>query len=313
MIMSVRELERVEMVLEGRVDKMNTKFTIILVLLVAVGLGISASVYTIKENERGVLLRFGEVVDADLRPGLGFKIPIMNEIRRFDSRVLFLDARPEEYLTKNKKRLIVDSYVVWRIKDVKLFYTATGGFQSAAQRLLAPRINEGLRNQFGERTKFEMVSGEQRDLVMYKVRDQVNEKTISELGIEVLDIRVKRIELPPTVNESVYERMRAERQREARELRSQGKELAEAIRADADLQQRVIQAEAYEQAEIVRGEGDANSARIYAEAYGADPDFYAFYRTLSAYRSTFKDKGDVIVMKPQGEFFKYLKGSDASK
>lgn len=147
---------------------------------------------------------------------------------------------------------------------------------------------------------------------MDEVRVQVNEKTVSELGIEVLDIRVKRIELPPTVNESVYERMRAERQREARELRSQGKELAEAIRADADLQQRVIQAEAYEQAEIIRGEGDATSARIYAEAYGADPDFYEFYRSLSAYRSTFNEKGDVIVMKPQGEFFKYLKSSSTS-
>lgn len=291
---------------------MNTKITLAIVLIALALLGVSSAVYTIKENERGVLLQFGEVVDADLQPGLGFKIPVMNEIRRFDSRVLMLDARQEEYLTKNKKRLIVDSYVIWRIKDVKLFYTATGGFQSAAQRLLAPRVNEGLRNKFGERTKFELVSGDNRDEVMDEVRVQVNEKTVSELGIEVLDIRVKRIELPPTVNESVYERMRAERQREARELRSQGKELAEAIRADADLQQRVIQAEAYEQAEIIRGEGDATSARIYAEAYGADPDFYEFYRSLSAYRSTFNEKGDVIVMKPQGEFFKYLKSSSTS-
>ncbi|MBL4865021.1 MAG: protease modulator HflC [Pseudomonadales bacterium] len=290
---------------------MNAKLTLVIVLLGVIALGVSSSIYTIKENERGVLLRFGEVVDADLKAGLGFKIPVMNEIRRFDSRVLILDARPEEYLTKNKKRLIVDSYVVWRIENVKLFYTATGGFQSAAQRLLAPRVNEGLRNKFGERTKFELVSGKSRDELMNEVRIQVNEKTFSELGIGVLDIRVKRIELPPTVNESVYERMRAERQREARELRSQGKELAEAIRADADLQQRVIQAEAYEQAEIVRGEGDAISARIYAEAYGADTSFYEFYRTLSAYRETFKDKGDVIVMKPQGEFFKYLKSSSS--
>jgi len=292
---------------------MNSKFTLLIIVLALVGLGLSSSIYTIKENERGVMLKFGEVIKNDLQPGLGFKLPFMNEIRRFDSRVLVLDARPEEYLTKNKKRLIVDSYVMWKIDNVKRFYTATGGYQATAQRLLAPRVNEGLRNKFGERTKFDLVSGDKRDQLMDEVRIEVNRKAKDELGIVVLDIRVKRIELPPSVNESVYERMRAERQREARELRSEGKELAEGIRADADRQQRVIQADAYEQAEIVRGEGDATAARIYAKAYGSDPDFYKFTRSLSAYRTTFRDKGDVIVMNPKGEFFDFMRDSKGGK
>jgi modulator of FtsH protease HflC len=265
----------------------------------------SQASYVVKETERAVVLKFGEIVEADVQPGLHFKIPVMNEVKKFDARILTMDSRPQRYLTLEKKAVIVDSYVKWRIESVDKFYTATSGDEVIANRVLSSRVDTGLRNQFGERTMHEVVSGE-RDLLMNELRDSLNEVAISELGITIVDIRVKRIDLPPDVSESVYQRMRAEREREAREHRSKGLELAEGIRADADRQKVVLEAEAYRDAEMIRGDGDADAAQIYAEVYQQDPEFYEFYRSLQAYRQSFSSQGDIFVVKPDSEFFKYL-------
>lgn len=286
---------------------MNSRSMTVLIVLALLALLASSTMFTIKQSERGVLLQFGEIVRADLQPGLHFKFPVAQESRIFDGRVRVIEMRQEEYLTQEKKRLIVDSYVIWRIQDVAKFYTATGGgLESRVQQLLSPRVNEGLRNQFGERTVYEVVAGEREELVL-DLSKTINERAREGMGIEVVEIRVKRIELPSNVSGSVYERMRAEREREARGHRSRGNELAEGIRADADRQRTVILATAYRQAEELRGEGDALSASIYASAYQKDAEFYNFYRSMDAYRSVFNDKRDIMVVKPDGEFFQYLK------
>ncbi|WP_415889111.1 protease modulator HflC [Neptuniibacter sp. SY11_33] len=277
-------------------------FVIIFAVLVLVG---QSSLYIVKETERAVLLKFGEVSDADVGPGLHFKIPIVNKVRKFDSRILTLDARPQAYLTLEKKRLIVDSFVKWRVKDVQKYYTATSGDEFNAANLLSQRVDAALRNQFGARTVTEVVSGEREEL-MRKLISEISPVVIDKLGVEVVDVRVKRIDLPQEVSESVYDRMRTEREREARELRSRGKELAEGIRADADRQKTVIEAEAYRESEEIRGEGDAVAAKNYAEAYSENPEFYSFYRSLQAYRESFGQSGDVLVLKPDSDFFKYL-------
>jgi len=288
---------------------MSPKSLVTLLVLVVLVLVASGVFYTVQQNQRGVLLKFGEVVNSDLEPGLHFKFPVVHEPRLFDGRILSLDLPPQEYITQEQKRLIVDSFVMWKIANVERYFTATGGgLQEQAQRLLAPRVNEGLRNEFGERTVIEVVSG-QREELMDTLTQQVSVKTLVELGIEVVDIRVKKIELPPSVRASVYDRMRAEREREAREHRSKGKELAEGIRADADRQRTVILAEAYRQAQETRGGGDAKSAAIYANAYTRNPEFYQFYRSLDAYRGVFSNKRDVIVLGPEGEFFDYMKSA----
>ena len=275
----------------------------VLVLLV-----LSKSVYIIKETQRGVKLQFGEVVDPDLRPGLHFKIPFVNTVRTFDARVQTLDTRPQAFLTLEKKRLIVDSYVKWRISDVEKYYTATSGDSFRASDLLSTRIETSLRDQFGMRTLNEVVSGEREEL-MDAVINTLSDIAQRELGLAVIDVRVKRIDLPPEVSSSVYQRMRTERERLARELRSRGKELAEGIRADADRQSTVILADAYRDSEVIRGEGDAEAAQIYASAYERDPEFYSFYRSLSAYRESFASGSDVLLLKPDSEFFRYLQGS----
>ena len=281
---------------------MNTKSLITLLLLGVVALVGSMCLYTVGQHQRAILLQFGQIVEDDLAPGLHTKLP-WQEPRLFDGRVMSLDLRPEEYLTQEKKRLIVDSFVMWRIADVTKFFTSTGGgLESRTQALLSPRVNEGLRNKFGERSVFDVVSGE-REVLMVELTKEINVQTLEEFGVEIVDIRVKRIDLPPSVSGSVYQRMRAERQREAREHRSQGNELAEGIRADADKQRTVILAEAFNSAETIRGDGDAESASIYANAYTQDKKFYGFYRSLQSYRTAFKDKGDVLVLEPKGDFF----------
>ncbi|MBY4677060.1 protease modulator HflC [Marinobacterium arenosum] len=271
-------------------------------LVVLIG---SKAVYIVKETERAVLLKFGEIVNADVAPGLHFKVPFINVVRKFDSRVLTLDARPQAYLTLEKKRLIVDSFIKWRVADVQKYYTATSGDEFRAAELLSTRVEGELRNQFGERTLTEVVSGE-REEVMTDVIANLSKIAQAELGVAVMDVRIKRIDLPPEVSNSVYERMRTERERLARELRSRGKELAEGIRADADRQQTVIKAEAYREAEQARGEGDALAAKIYADAYNQNPEFYSFHRSLQAYRNSFGRSNDVLLLKPDSDFFKYL-------
>jgi membrane protease subunit HflC len=287
---------------------MNNKlFTVVLSLMIALVVA-SNTLFIVKETERGVMLKFGKVIQDDLQPGLQFKMPMMHEVRKFDGRVLTLDARPERFLTVEKKGMIVDSFAKWHIKDVRTFYTSTNGEESRAERLLAQRINEGLRNQFAQRTLHEVVSGE-RDQLMAALMEQLNKVANTELGIEVVDVRVKRIDLPDQVSESVFNRMASEREREAREHRSKGKEQAEVIRADADRQRTILEAEAYRDSELVRGEGDAKAAAIYANAYNQDAEFYSFVRSLTAYKQTFQNKGDVLLVDPDGDFFRYLKDS----
>ena len=287
---------------------MTTRTLVTLIgLFVALVLA-SSTLFVVKETERAIMLQFGEVVQFDIQPGLHVKVPFVNTVRIFDARVLTLDARPQRYLTLEKKALIVDSFVKWRIDDVAVYYTSTSGDEFTAAKLLASRVDTGLRNQFGERTLTEVVSGE-RDELMAELLEELNQLVKTEFGIEVVDVRVKRIDLPQEVSESVYGRMRTERESEAREIRSKGKEFAEGKRADADRQETVIEANAYRDAELVRGDGDAKAAAIYAKAFNKDPEFYSFYRSLDAYRKTFRAGGDVMLLEPDSEFFKYMNQS----
>ena len=264
------------------------------------------TVFIVKQTERAVMLRFGELVNADIEPGLHYKIPWMNTVRVFDARIQTEDSTPERFLTLEQKALEVDSYAKWRIVDVGQFYVSTRGNVATAGSLLAERINDGLRDQIGNRNLQEVVAGE-RDQLMLDLTAELNESTAADIGIEVVDVRVKRIDLPDDVRSSVYERMITERNREAQELRSRGEELAIGIRADADRQAVIFEAEAYRDAERIRGEGDAEATSVYAEAYTRDPEFYAFTRSLNSYRETFSSKGDVLLLDPDSDYFKYLK------
>ena len=269
---------------------------------------ISQSIYVVSEIERAVKLRFGEIVEFDVQPGLHFKWPIVNTIKYFDGRILTLDAVPQRYLTSEKKALMVDSFIKWRIKDVAKYFTTTGGDEERAKRLLSQRVDTGLRNEFGIRTVKEVVSGE-RDQLMNSLASSLDVIAQQELGVEVIDLRVKKIDLPAEVSDSVYNRMRTERERLARELRAQGNEVAEKIRATADKDKTIILADAYREAEETRGSGDANATATYAEAYTKDPEFYDFTRSLKAYQSTFQSKGDILIIDPDSDFFKYLDNS----
>lgn len=266
-------------------------------------------VFVVYEFDKVVLLKFGKLVQADISPGLHLRWPFMDQVRRFDGRILTLDTRAERYPTVEKKSVMVDLYAHWRIIDVARYYTATGGDEARAELLISQRINEGLRNQFGSRTLHEVVSGE-RDALMVDMTKKLTDITTGELGIEVVDVRVKRIELPDEVSVDVYNRMNSERAREARKHRSEGKEIAEGIRADADRQKIVLEAEAYREAEKMRGQGDAESTAIYAAAFNKDPEFYNFTRSLQAYRSSFDGKNDLLVLDPNNAFFNYLKNPD---
>lgn len=282
----------------------NRNLAIILALFGVVFIAFN-TLFVVKETERAVMLKFGRVVEADLPPGLHLKMPFVNTVAKFDARLLTLDAQPQRFLTVEKKAVIVDSYAKWRISDVSKYYTATNGEELRAQSLLSQRINTGLRNEFGERTMHEVISGE-RDQLMIDLVQSLDQLTESEFGIELVDVRVKRIDLPEQVSQSVFNRMTSEREREAREHRSKGKELAEGIRAAADRDKVVIESDAYRDAELIRGEGDAEAANIYAKAYNQDAEFYAFMRSLQAYRESFANKGDVMLVEPDSAFFRYL-------
>jgi len=274
---------------------------VVLVLLI----GASSSLFVVSEFERGVKLQFGKLVEADIQPGLHVKIPFVDNVRIFDARILTVDAQPASFFTIEKKRLIVDSYAKCRIANVETYYKATGGVESVAHNRLANRVNNGLRNQFGTRTLHEVVSGE-RDLLMKNITAELNDSVLDSLGIEVVDVRVKRIDLPQEVSSQVFRRMTAERDKEANELRSTGKERAEKIRASADRERTIEVANAYRDSEKLRGEGDAKAAAIYSEAYQQDPEFYSFMRSLNAYKSAFSNKGDIMLVDPGSDFFKYL-------
>ncbi len=284
---------------------MQGKSTAIVVVILIALLGLASSVYTVKENEKAVKLRFGEVVESNVPPGIHLKIPFVNQIRKFDGRVQTLNASPERYLTIEKKSLIVDSYAKWRISNVQKFYTATNGDEMRANALLSQRINAGLRNEFGALDMHEVVSGK-RDELMESLTKKINKVAQDQFGIEVIDIRVKQVELPKDVRQSVFDRMNTEREREAREHRSRGREMAEGIRAAADREKIIIESDAYRDAEIIKGGGDAAASEIYANAYKKHAEFYSFWRSLKAYEESFKDKADILVVKPDGEFFRYF-------
>ena len=272
---------------------------------------LTQSIFVVKETERAVKLRFGEIVEYDVEPGLHFKVPVVNTVRKFDARILTLDAAPQSYLTSEKKALTVDSFVKWRVSDVAKYYTTSGGDEERLRRLLIQRVDAGLRNEFGTRTVKEVVSG-QRDELMDKLSNQLNLIAKDELGVEVIDLRVKKIDLPPEVSESVFNRMRTERERLAKELRAQGNEVAEKIRATADKDKTIILADAYREAEEIKGNGDATATATYANAYSKDPEFYDFTRSLKAYESTFESKSDILLINPDSDFFKYLDDSKAT-
>lgn len=267
------------------------------------------AIYVVRETERAILLRFGDVQEADIAPGLHFKLPWINTVRKFDARVLTVTADAQRYLTLEQKALVVDSFAKWRIVDVEKYYTATTGSETYTNNLLAQRINNGLRNKFGERDLQEVVSG-QRDLLMEELTRELNLSTAEEYGIEVIDVRVKQIELPVDVRSSVYERMTSERQREAQQLRSRGNELAIGIEADADRQEAVLLVEAYRDAERIRGEGDAQAAATYASAYTQNEEFYAFTRSIDSYQQSFSSKSDILLIDPDSDYFKYLRASE---
>tara|TARA_R110001606_G_scaffold327661_4_gene474638 strand:+ start:559 stop:1425 length:867 start_codon:yes stop_codon:yes gene_type:complete len=269
----------------------------------------SDAVYIVKQTERAILLRFGQIVEADIAPGLHFKMPWVNTVRKFDGRVLTVTADAQRYLTLEQKALVVDSFAKWRIVDVEKYYTSSSGEESRTSNLLQQRINDGLRNKFGERDLQEVVSG-QRDLLMEELTRELNLSTAEEYGIEVIDVRVKQIELPLDVRASVYERMTSERQREAQQLRSRGNELAIGIEADADRQEAVLLVEAYRDSETIRGEGDAQAAATYANAYSKNEEFYAFTRSINSYQESFSNKGDILLVDPDSEYFKYLRASE---
>lgn len=284
---------------------MNLRNLIVIIIAVLIVYVVMASVYTVHQTERAILLRFGAVSQADVAAGLHFKWPIADEINKADGRVLTLDSPAETYFTLEKKPLIVDSYAKWRINNVLRFYEATRFDESVGERILQERINEGLRNEISKRDMHEVVSGE-RDQLMDNLTNDLNRVMEQAAGIEVLDVRVKRIDLPTQVSTAVYDRMNSERQIEARQYRATGRELAAGIRADAERQTVVIKAQAYRQAEQIRGDGDARAASVYAAAFTKDPDFYQFYRSINAYTNVFKDKSDMLVLDPKSEFFRYL-------
>lgn len=283
----------------------------IVVAVILVLLGVN-SVFVVSEGQNALLLQFGRIVRGDYQPGLHFKIPLVQQAVHFDNRILSLDAQPERYFTSEKKSVNVDFYVKWRIVDNGLYYRSTGGDQLQAAQRLTPIVKDALRFEFNSRTLNELIAGG-RNEVTDRVREITDASSRRNLGISVVDVRIKRIDLPDEVSESVYKRMRAERSQLANELRYTGQQAAETIKADADRQAQVVKAEAERDAAKVKGEGDAQAAAIYAQAYGQDPEFFAFYRSLAAYRTSFKDGKGVLVLRPDSEFLKYFSDGASSK
>ena len=284
---------------------MMTQKTLIIVLVGIIAI-LWSTVFFVKETERAMVFQLGEIKRDDLKPGLHLMIPFINNVRKFDARILTMDAQPERYLTSEKKNVEVDFFVKWKIQDVKRYYKASLGDRARAEARITQIVKDELKNQFGIRTIQQAISGE-RDEIMSTLEVK-SQALADQLGIKLVDVRISRIELPTQVSDSVYERMRAERSRTAKDFRARGKEMAEKIRAEADKKRTVIIAEAYKKAETERGLGDAKSAKIYANAYNKDPEFYSFTRSLNAYIQTFQGKNDVLVVEPDSEFFKYFKG-----
>lgn len=268
----------------------------------------SASFFTVKETEKAILFKWGEIVKYDYEPGLHMMFPFINNVMKVDKRIQIFDARPKRYLTKEKKNVIVDSFIEWRISNEKDFYTSMRGNIGNAEDRISTIVSEGLLAQFAKRTIKEVISGERSEIM-----DNINviaNKEVKNFGIEIVDVRIKRIDLPPKVSNSVFQRMETERQRIAKDFRSRGREQATIIRADAEKQRTVIVAEAFKKAEEIRGEGDAESADIYAKAYNQNKEFFTFYRSLNAYKESFGSSSDMMVLEPGSDFFNYFKKSE---
>jgi membrane protease subunit HflC len=280
----------------------NMIWIVLLVIVTAVG---SSAVYYVDEREKALVFQFGEIVRSTDEPGFHFKTPLINNVKFFDARVQTMDSDPELYLTQAKKNLVVDSFVKWRITDAAAYYTTLGGLASNARNRLAQRVNDALRREFGNRSVQQVISGDRVEIMDF-VRKTTDEE-ITSLGIEVLDVRLKRVDLDPDISERVYQRMEAERSRVAKDLRARGAEAAERITANADRQRAIILANAQQGAQEVKGQGDAEATGIYADAFNRDREFYRLYRSLNAYRTTFSSPDNLLVIKPDSEFFRYFK------
>ena len=291
---------------------MSPRINLLGAIVATVLVVLAMSIFTVDQRQYALVFQLGEVKRVITEPGLNFKIPMIQNVRYFEKRIITLDNNePERFITSEKKNVLVDSFIKWRIVDPKLYYISVGGDEARAKIRLNQTVNAGLREEFGKRTVHDVVSGE-RDKIMNQMREKadIDARTI---GIQIVDVRIKRVELPNEVSDSVYRRMEAERKRVANELRSEGSAEAEKIRADADRQREVIIAEAYRDAQKAKGEGDAKATSIYAQAFAPNPEFYAFYRSLEAYRGSFRNKTDVLVVEPNSEFFKYMKNSGHDK
>ncbi len=295
---------------------MSPRFNFLGAVVATILVVMAMSMFTVDQRQYALVFQLGEVKRVIDEPGLYFKVPMVQNVRYFEKRIMTMDnAEPERFITSEKKNVLVDSYIKWRIVDPKLYYVSVSGDESRAKTRLNQTVNAGLREEFGKRTVHDVVSGERT-----KIMEQMREKADSDartIGVQIVDVRVKRVELPTEVSDAVYRRMEAERKRVANELRSEGSAEAEKIRADADRQREIIIADAYRDAQKIKGEGDAKATSIYAQAFGQNPEFYAFYRSLEAYRGSFKNKSDVLVVEPNSDFFKYMKsggrGSDKAK
>ncbi len=284
----------------------------IVVIVIAVLVFIfSTATYTVDERETAIKFRFKEIVQTDIKPGLHFKLPFVNTVEKFSTLILTLDAKPDDFLTFEKKEVEVDFFVKWKIDNVDTFYRATRGDLQRAQNRLESIMKDGLRNEFSTRTIQEAITGE-RGEIMSALKDKA-EVPARQLGIKIIDARVSKIDFTDSVSDSIYQRMRSERQRVAQDFRSRGLAEGEKIRAEADRRATIIEADAYREAEKVRGDGDAKSAKIYADAYGADPEFYAFYRSLGAYKKSLGGGGDIMVIEPDAEFFKYFRNQSGQQ
>jgi membrane protease subunit HflC len=283
---------------------MSPRFNLLLIIVIVAAIVVRMSVFTVDEREHAIKFQFSEIVKADYEPGLHLKVPFVNNVLRFPNRILNNDFAEERFLTGEKKNLIVDYFVTWKITDPAQYYRAAGGDEAVAQDRLSAIIKEGIKAAISRRTVQEVVSAERSELMDQMLIEARNRSP--ELGIEVVDVRVKRIDLSSEVSDSVYQRMRQERQRVAAQLRAEGEEESEMIRADADRQRTVIASEAYRDAERIRGQGDAQAAALYAQAYTQDRDFYAFHRSMTAYREAIGGEGDILVLQPDSEFFKFL-------
>jgi membrane protease subunit HflC len=284
---------------------MPSKLPVIAIVLFLGALIASGVFYTVDEREKAIVFKFGEIIRADDKPGLHLKVPVINQVRYFDARVQTMDSEAETYLTVEKKGLVVDSFVKWRIINPTQYFVSVSGLATNASQRLRQLVNDGLRTEFGKRTVTEVISGD-RSQIMKIVQEKTN-KDAEKFGIAVIDVRLKRVDLVQEISQSVFDRMEAERGRVAKDLRARGAEAAERLRADADRQSAVIVAEAERESQIIRGQGDAEATRIYAEAFSRDTEFFSFYRSLAAYSNTFRDNEAMMVIEPDSEFFRYLK------